>query len=176
MFLDCESSGGTNNLADFEDQDYLNAMVSEDEEVFKPKTKKSKKKILSSDEEDLSNFADPKDNESLLDSEMDQDVADFDTLSIVTPISTPRDYQSDFLEKYCTNDVEEAIRLEKESTYEKLQRLGDSVPMDERYYKEVLLRAKREYTGQHMKAIYTDASKGQFFNVENLALTYYGKK
>jgi hypothetical protein len=120
MFLDCESSGGTNNLADFEDQDYLNAMVSEDEEVFKPKTKKSKKKILSSDEEDLSNFADPKDNESLLDSEMDQDVADFDTLSIVTPISTPRDYQSDFLEKYCTNDVEEAIRLEKESTYEKL--------------------------------------------------------
>ena len=48
--------------------------------------------------------------------------------------------------------------------------------MDERYFKEVMLRAKREYTGQHMKAIYTDQSKGQFFNVENLALTYYGKK
>jgi hypothetical protein len=40
----------------------------------------------------------------------------------------------------------------------------------------VLLRAKREYTGQHMKAVYTDNNRGQFFNVENLALTYYGKK
>ena len=48
--------------------------------------------------------------------------------------------------------------------------------MDERYFKEVLLRARREYTGQHMKAIYTDGARGQFFNVENLALTYYGKK
>lgn len=69
-------------------------------------------------------------------------------------------YQSEFLEKYCTDDVEEAIRQEKEQTYEKLQRLGDTVAMDDKYFKEVLLRAKREYTGQHMKAIYTDASKG----------------
>ena len=48
--------------------------------------------------------------------------------------------------------------------------------INELYYKEVILKAQRAYTGQHMKAVYTDHGQSQFFNVENLALQYYGKQ
>lgn len=91
---------------------------------------------------------------SVDDKEFDNDVADFDSLCLHSTVK--QDYQSSFLEKYCNQDVEEAIRMERELTYQNLHRLGDTVTMDDRFYKEVLLRAKREYTGQHMKAIYTD--------------------
>jgi len=47
---------------------------------------------------------------------------------------------------------------------------------DTQYYKELFLRAQRAYAGQHMKAIYQDNSQSQFFNVENLALKYYGQR
>jgi len=56
--------------------------------------------------------------------------------------------------------VEEAIAQEKEITFERLQKLSDTVKQDDSYFKTVLLRAKREYTGQHMKAVYMDNNRG----------------
>lgn len=38
-----------------------------------------------------------------------------------------------------------------------------------------MLKAQRAYTGEHMRAVYTDGGRSQFFNVENLALKYYGQ-
>lgn len=62
MFLDSESSSGApNNLADFDDQDYLVAMDSDSEDSNKQSKKKKKKKIYSSDEEDYRKFCSEKD-------------------------------------------------------------------------------------------------------------------
>jgi len=73
-------------------------------------------------------------------------------------------------------DFEAVIEEEKIATHEKLSRLSDTLRQDEAFFKEIFLRAQRAYTGQHMKAVYTDQRSGQFFNVENLALKYYGQK
>ena len=104
-------------------------------------------------------------------SSLDEDDDD----ELPTPLSAG-DYKSDFLAEHGIVDIEAAIRREKDLTHEKITRLGESVERDDRFYKEVLLRAKREYTGQQLKAVYSDSKNGQFFNVENLALTYYGKR
>lgn len=44
------------------------------------------------------------------------------------------------------------------------------------YFKETLIKAKRAYTGYMLKAVYMTNDSDQFFNVENLALHYYGKQ
>ncbi len=36
------------------------------------------------------------------------------------------------------------------------------------------MRAQRSYAGEHMRSVYLDTKSNQFFNVENLALKYYG--
>ena len=66
------------------------------------------------------------------------------------------------------------IERERERTLGMLGKTTDIYQINSKFYKETILRAQRAYTGQQMRAVYTDSGKGQFFNVENLALKYYG--
>lgn len=68
------------------------------------------------------------------------------------------------------------IEEERSTAMDKLTKREDIHQINQKYYKEVYLRAQRAYTGQQMRAVYTDQAKGQFFNVENLALKYYGQR
>eukprot|EP00347_Sterkiella_histriomuscorum_P003951 403362310 len=67
------------------------------------------------------------------------------------------------------------IENEKRMTFELLSRSVEQ-KIDKRYFKEVILNAKRNFQGDHMKSVYLDKKSNQFFNVENLALHYYGQK
>lgn len=74
-------------------------------------------------------------------------------------------------------DPQEIIDEEREKTYLLLIRQKTSYKKG--YFKETLIkasRAKRAYTGYMLKAVYMTNDSDQFFNVENLALHYYGKQ
>jgi hypothetical protein len=52
------------------------------------------------------------------------------------------------------------IENERISTIEKLTKTMDVHTINPKYYKEIVLRAQREYSGQQLRAVYTDRSKG----------------
>lgn len=58
--------------------------------------------------------------------------------------------------------------------WESLTKQSNEIQLNSAFYKEVIINAQRAYTGEHMKAVYTDGGRSQYFNVENLALKYYG--
>jgi Fanconi-associated nuclease 1 len=57
-----------------------------------------------------------------------------------------------------TLDPLEIIDEEKEKTYALL--IKQATTYKDGFFKETLIKAKRAYTGTHMKAVYTDGNSG----------------
>lgn len=92
---------------------------------------------------------------------------------VVSPVK--KDSSSLFPTLRDPTDVEGIIEEEKQKTYANLHFRERQYQVDSAFYHELTINAKRAYTGEHMRAVYTDNGRGQFFNVENLALKYYGQ-